>query len=100
MRTSGDKVSISNEAERVQSVAYSHTRSLSGTGLYTVVMGVRRNFSRGGAKSTFWLSFSGCWRCNANGRTRNASPFLHHKENVQCYGNSCIQCFPSKKILH
>jgi len=21
------------------------------------------------------------------------------KENVQCYGNSCIQCFPCKKTL-
>jgi len=31
-------------------------------------MGVRRNFSRGGAKSTFCLSFCGFWRCNANWR--------------------------------
>jgi len=30
MRTSGDKVRISDEAERVQSVSYSHIRSLSG----------------------------------------------------------------------
>ena len=34
-RTVGEKVRISNEAERVQSVTYSHIRSLSG--LYTVV---------------------------------------------------------------
>jgi len=34
MRTSGEKVRISDEAERVQSVSYSHIRSLSG--LYTV----------------------------------------------------------------
>jgi len=54
----------------------------------------------GGAKSTFRLSFSACWRCNANRRTQNESSFLHHKENAQCYGNSCIQCFPSKKISH
>jgi len=53
----------------------------------------------GGAKSTFCSTFSGCWRCNANGRTQSASPLLHHKENVQCCGNSYIQCFPSKKIL-
>ena len=33
MRTSGEKVRISAEAERVQSVSYSHIRSLSG--LYT-----------------------------------------------------------------
>jgi len=25
---------------------------------------------------------------------------LNKKENVQCYGNSCIQCFPCKKTLH
>ena len=35
MRTSREKVSISDEAERVQSVSYSHIRSFSG--LYTVV---------------------------------------------------------------
>jgi len=35
MRTSGEKVRISDEAERVQSVSYSHIRSLSG--LYRVV---------------------------------------------------------------
>jgi len=35
MRTPADKVRISAEAERVQSVWYSHIRSLSG--LYTVV---------------------------------------------------------------
>ena len=35
MRTSGEKVRISDEAERVQSVSYSYLRSLSG--LYTVV---------------------------------------------------------------
>ena len=35
MRTSGEKVRISDEAERVQSVSYSHIRSL--PRLYTVV---------------------------------------------------------------
>jgi len=30
MRTSGEKVRISDEAERVQSASYSHRRSLSG----------------------------------------------------------------------
>ena len=35
MRTSGEKVRISDEAERVQSVSYSHIRSL--PGWYTVV---------------------------------------------------------------
>ena len=38
MRTSGKKVRISDEAERVQSVSYSHVRSLSG--LYTLYSGV------------------------------------------------------------
>jgi len=35
MRTSGKKLRLSDEAERVQSVSYSHIRSLSG--LYTMV---------------------------------------------------------------
>jgi len=35
MRTSGEKVRIWDESERVQSFSYSHIRSLSG--LYTVV---------------------------------------------------------------
>ena len=35
-------------------------------------MGVRRNFPRG-ETLTFCLSFSGCWRWNANGRSQNAS---------------------------
>jgi len=39
-------------------------------------MGVSRNFYRGEATSKFYLSFSGCWRCNANGCSQNASPFL------------------------
>jgi len=47
-----------------------------------VAMGVRRNLSRGRATSTFCLSFSGCWRCNANGRLQNPLLFLH-KENAQ-----------------
>jgi len=51
-------------------------------------MGVCRNFSRRG-KSTYWLSFSGCWQCSANRRIHT---------NVQCYGNSCIHCFPCKKL--
>ena len=36
MRTTGEKVRILDEAERVQSVSYSHIRSLSGlhTGMY------------------------------------------------------------------
>jgi len=34
MRTSGEKVRISDEAERVQSVSYSHMRSLSDSDLF------------------------------------------------------------------
>jgi len=55
------------------------------------VMDVRRNFS-GGGKSTFRLSFSGCWPCNANGRSQNALPIQHHKENAPCYGNNPKKC--------
>ena len=62
--------------------------------------GPPQKFFQVGAKSIFSSSSSGCWRCNANGRTQNASLFSHHKANAHCYGNSCIQCFPSKKILH
>ena len=59
-----------------------------------------QKFFQGEAKSTFCLPSSGCWRCDANGHTQNASLFRHHKANAHCYGNSCMQCFPSKKILH
>jgi len=41
-------------------------------------MGVRRNFSRVEATSKFCLFFTGCWRCNANGCSQNALPFLPH----------------------
>ena len=41
-----------------------------------------------GEKSTFCLSFSGCWRCSAHGRSQNVLPFQHHNENAPCYGNS------------
>ena len=35
------------------------------------------------------LSFSGCWRCNENGRSQKALPFLHCREN-----------YPSKHALY
>ena len=47
-----------------------------------------QKFFQGRAKSTFCLFFLDCWRCNANGRSQNALPFQHHKENDPCYGNS------------
>jgi len=46
----------------------------------------------GGKVDILIIFFSGCWRCNANGRIQ--------KENVHCYSNSCIQCFPCKKTFH
>jgi len=46
-----------------------------------LAMGVRRKFSRGGKRRHFAYPFSGCERCNANGPSQNALPFLHHKEN-------------------
>jgi len=49
--------------------------------------GVRSNFSRG-ANSIFCLSFPCCWRCNANARSQNALPFLHHNENAPCYAGA------------
>jgi len=54
-------------------------------------MGVRRNFSRGGAKSTFSYLFQ------VVGDATQMD--VYKKENVQCYGNSCMQCFSCKKPL-
>jgi len=51
-----------------------------------------QKFFQGGAMFTFCLSFSGFWRCSANRCSQNVLPFLHHKENAQCYGNGCKQC--------
>jgi len=56
---------------------HSHTVAL-------ICMGVGRNVSRGGGqRRRFVYHFSGCERCNTNGPSQNASPFLHHKENSQ-----------------
>jgi len=49
-----------------------------------------QNLFQGGATSTFCLSFSDCWQCNANGRTQ--------KENDHYYVNSCLQCLPVRKL--
>jgi len=38
--------------------------------------------------STFCFYCSYSWRGNANARSQNALPFLHHNENASCYGNS------------
>ena len=45
-------------------------------------MGVRSNFSRGGGQRRhFAYPFSGYWPPNAYGRSQNALPFLHRREN-------------------
>jgi len=49
-----------------------------------------QKFFQGGQSRHFAYPFQFVWWCNANRLTQNASPFLHHKENAQCYGNSCI----------
>ena len=54
-------------------------------------MGVRRNFSRGGQSRHFTCLFQVVGDA--------AQMDVHKKENVQCYGISCIQCFPCKKTL-
>jgi len=48
------------------------------------------------------LSFSGCWRSNANGRLQNALPVLYHKGNVLCYSNSHKNCasLPAMPLFH
>jgi len=43
--------------------------------------GRSQKFFQGRATWTFCLSFSSCWRCNANRRSQNALLFPHHKEN-------------------
>jgi len=48
-------------------------------------MGVRRNFSRGGQSRHFAYLFL------VVGDATQIDPYK--KENVQCYGNSCIRCF-------
>ena len=52
-----------------------------------------QKFFHWSTKSTFCLPISGCWRYNSNGRSHNALPFLHHKENDPCYGNSPKNAF-------
>ena len=50
--------------------------------IYIAYMGVRRNFSRG-STSTFCLSFSGCWRFNANGSSQTVYCFYTTKKMPQ-----------------
>jgi len=61
-------------------------------------MGVCRNFSRGEQIRHFYLSFSGCWRCNANGRTQNASPFYTTKKMPNVTAAVAYGVFPQRKF--
>jgi len=42
------------------------------------IHGRLQKFFQVGATLIFCLSFSGCWRCNANGLSQNVLPFLPH----------------------
>jgi len=55
-------------------------------------MGIRRNYSRGGKVDILLIFF---WLL-----TMQRKLTYTKKENVQCYGNSCIQYFPCKNTLH
>jgi len=81
-------------------------------------MGIRRKFSSG--MSSYYLYFSGCWRCNENRRSQNALLFLHHKEyapwkhalqlhlfwnlfQVELYTSlpqKCTSCHPLQRLLN
>jgi len=45
-----------------------------------------------GTTSKFCLSFSGFWRCNANGRSQNAKRKMSQKREMSCYGNNHKNC--------
>ena len=47
-------------------------------------------FQGGGQSRHFAYPVSGCERCNANGPSQNALPFLYRKEN----------CYESKRSVH
>ena len=62
-------------------------------------MGVRKNFSTGRQSRHFGCPSQAADDTNANRRSHNALPLLHHKENDPRYCNSpknalrCQQCF-------
>ena len=68
-----------------------------------VAKGVRKNFSRGVQRRHF-ASFSGCWRCNANGHSQNALLFLHHEVNAPMIARapfaSILKNFSSGALLY
>ena len=55
----------------------SWTRSVYVRGLLRMGPWLFAGFFPGGATSKFCSSFSGCWRCNASGRSQNALPVLY-----------------------
>jgi len=60
--------------------------------IYQWTQRASKYFFPGETTSAFTLPFLGCYRCNANGCSQNTLPFLHHKENAPCYGNSRKKC--------
>ena len=72
--------------------------NLQHTLLISTLMGVRRKFFKG-RQSRHFAFFSGCWRCNANRRSRNALFFLHLNENALCYDNSHKNCASLSALL-
>ena len=54
-----------------------------------------QKFFQGGATSKFCLSFTGCWRCHAHGRSRSALLFLPHQSVLvePQFSIVCLKCF-------
>jgi len=59
------------------------------------IHGHQQTFFQGEATSKFCLSFSGCWRWNANGPSQNALPFLPHYSVLieSQFSIFCLKCF-------
>jgi len=58
-------------------------------------MGVCRNFSRRGQIDILLI-----YIFRVVGDATQMDVGLYKKDNVECYGNSSMQCFPCKKTLH
>jgi len=80
-------VRSARECSRPTAIASKLCSDSTGNKQVETSIGVRSNFSRGGATSTLCLQFSSCWRCSVNGPSQNALSLLHHKENDPRYGN-------------
>jgi len=73
-----------------------------------MLMGFRRDFSRGWQRRYFAYPFSDCKRCNGNGHLQNALPFQHRKETspwkhadalYSSLRKVCTFCHPSQLLL-